>query len=150
MTEREQPVWVMLSLSSLQNYGVCALGLEKLAYLLMAYGFSASLCSSLALSMLRLRRQIPLLAGAFIHAALLVTLFCWAPQPRLVVQAPLLYTIAVLWGTGSALNKTSISSESQEHPCHSFSCPLASQLGGPQFLGPADKGQDRPTVAGSC
>ncbi|PKK18198.1 hypothetical protein A306_00013809, partial [Columba livia] len=91
------------------NYGVCALGLEKLAYLLMAYGFSASLCSSLALSMLRLRRQIPLLAGAFIHAALLVTLFCWAPQPRLVVQAPLLYTIAVLWGTGSALNKTSIS-----------------------------------------
>ncbi|KFR07526.1 Protein unc-93 B1, partial [Nipponia nippon] len=92
------------------NYGVCALGLEKLAYLLMAYGFSASACSSLALCTLRLRRQIPLLAGALVHAALLVTLFCWAPEPRHLVQAPLLYAIAVLWGTGSALNKTGISS----------------------------------------
>ncbi|XP_066854948.1 protein unc-93 homolog B1 isoform X2 [Anser cygnoides] len=91
------------------NYGVCALGLEKLAYLLMAYGFSASACSSLALCTLRLRRQCPLLAGAFVHAAILVTLFCWAPEPRHVVQAPLLYSIAVLWGMGSALNKTGIS-----------------------------------------
>ncbi|XP_009070605.1 PREDICTED: protein unc-93 homolog B1 [Acanthisitta chloris] len=88
------------------NYGVCALGLEKLAYLLMAYGFS---CSSVALSTRRLRRHIPLLAGAFIHAGLLVTLFCWAPQPRHLAQAPLLYIIAVLWGMGSALNKTGIS-----------------------------------------
>ncbi|NWV78550.1 UN93B protein, partial [Dasyornis broadbenti] len=91
------------------NYGVCALGLEKLAYLLMAYGFSASACSSLALCMLRLHRHIPLLAGAFIHAILLVTLFCWAPEPRYLAQAPLLYGIAALWGTGSALNKTGIS-----------------------------------------
>ncbi|NXF74260.1 UN93B protein, partial [Sclerurus mexicanus] len=91
------------------NYGVCALGLEKLAYLLMAYGFSASACSSLALSMLRLRRHIPLLAGAIIHAGLLVMLFCWAPEPRHMAQAPLLYSIATLWGMGSALNKTGIS-----------------------------------------
>ncbi|NXM29949.1 UN93B protein, partial [Oxyruncus cristatus] len=91
------------------NYGVCTLGLEKLAYLLMAYGFSASACSSLALSMLRLRRHIPLLAGAIIHAGLLVMLFCWAPEPRQQAQAPLLYSIAALWGTGSALNKTGIS-----------------------------------------
>lgn len=125
MTERGQPGRVTLSLSSLQNYGVCALGLEKLAYLLMAYGFSASACSSLALCMLRLRRQIPLLAGALVHAALLVTLFCWAPEPRHLVQAPLLYAIAVLWGMGSALNKTGISSEYREGPRHSLSCPLA-------------------------
>ncbi|XP_072786793.1 protein unc-93 homolog B1 isoform X2 [Taeniopygia guttata] len=100
---------VMLSPYSLQNYGVCALGLERLAYLLMAYGFSASVCSSLALCMLRLRRHIPLLAGALIHVVLLVTLFCWAPEPRYLAQAPLLYSIAALWGTGSALNKTGIS-----------------------------------------
>ncbi|NWR60414.1 UN93B protein, partial [Bucorvus abyssinicus] len=91
------------------NYGVCALGLGKLAYLLVAYGSSAALCSSLALCALRLRRQVPLLAGALLHAALLVTLFCWAPEPRCLGQAPLLYTIAMLWGAGSALNKTSIS-----------------------------------------
>ncbi|XP_041262149.1 protein unc-93 homolog B1 isoform X8 [Onychostruthus taczanowskii] len=106
VTERGQ---AMLSPRSLQNYGVCALGLERLAYLLMAYGFSASVCSSLALCTLRLRRHIPLLAGAFIHAVLLVTLFCWAPEPRYLAQAPLLYSIAALWGTGSALNKTGIS-----------------------------------------
>ncbi|KFW05646.1 Protein unc-93 B1, partial [Eurypyga helias] len=58
---------------------------------------------------LRLQRQIPLLAGALIHAALLLTLFFWAPVPRYLNQAALLYTIAVLWGAGSALNKTSIS-----------------------------------------
>ncbi|NWX80825.1 UN93B protein, partial [Alca torda] len=91
------------------NYGVCALGLEKLAYLLMAYGFSASAFSSLALCMLCLRRQVPLLAGAIVHAILLVTLFCWAPKPRYLLQAPLLYLIAALWGMGSALNKTGIS-----------------------------------------
>ncbi|XP_062432944.1 protein unc-93 homolog B1 [Rhea pennata] len=91
------------------NYGVCAIGLEKLAYLLMAYGFSASAFSSLALCALRLQRHSLLLAGALIHAALLVTLFCWAPEPRSLVQAPLLYTLATLWGMGSALNKTGIS-----------------------------------------
>ncbi|NXC00741.1 UN93B protein, partial [Orthonyx spaldingii] len=91
------------------NYGVCALGLERLAYLLMAYGFSASACSSLALCMLRVRRHVPLLAGALIHTVLLVTLFCWAPEPRYLAQAPLLYSIAAFWGAGSALNKTGIS-----------------------------------------
>ncbi|KAM4898473.1 protein unc-93 homolog B1 [Sylvia borin] len=91
------------------NYGVCSLGLERLAYLLMAYGFSASACSSLALCMLRLRRHILLLVGAFIHAILLVMLFCWAPEPRYLPHAPLLYSIAAFWGTGSALNKTGIS-----------------------------------------
>ncbi|XP_039395030.1 protein unc-93 homolog B1 isoform X1 [Mauremys reevesii] len=91
------------------NYAVCAIGLEKLAYIIMAYGFSAAACSSLALSMLRLPRQAPLLAGAAVHAILLIGLFCWAPKPRGPGQAPLLYLVAVLWGLGSALNKTSLS-----------------------------------------
>ncbi|KFO97786.1 Protein unc-93 B1, partial [Calypte anna] len=92
------------------NYGVCALGLEKLGYLLLAYGLSASACSCLALSTLRFQREVPVLAGAALHAALLLTLFFWAPQPRDLLQAPLLYSIATLWGAGSALNRTSISS----------------------------------------
>ncbi|KAM9148422.1 protein unc-93 homolog B1 isoform 1-T1 [Pangshura tecta] len=91
------------------NYAVCAIGLEKLAYVIMAYGFSAAACSSLALSMLRLPRQAPLLAGAAVHAILLIGLFCWAPKPRGTGQAPLLYLVAALWGLGSALNKTSLS-----------------------------------------
>ncbi|XP_026516887.1 protein unc-93 homolog B1 [Terrapene carolina triunguis] len=91
------------------NYAVCAIGLEKLAYIIMAYGFSAAACSSLTLSMLRLPRQAPLLAGAAVHAILLIGLFCWAPKPRGPDQAPLLYLVAALWGLGSALNKTSLS-----------------------------------------
>ncbi|XP_074854240.1 protein unc-93 homolog B1 isoform X2 [Carettochelys insculpta] len=91
------------------NYGVCAIGLEKLAYILTAYGLSAAAFSSLALSMLRLPRQAPLLAGAAVHTVLLIALFCWAPQPHGLAQAPLLYLVAALWGLGSALNKTSLS-----------------------------------------
>ncbi|XP_071618508.1 protein unc-93 homolog B1 [Heliangelus exortis] len=91
------------------NYGVCALGLEKLGYLLLAYGLSASACSCLALSSLRFQREVPVLAGAALHAVLLLTLFFWAPQPRDLLQAPLLYSIATLWGAGSALNRTSSS-----------------------------------------
>lgn len=102
---------MLTSICPPQNYGVCAIGLEKLAYIIMAYGFSAAACSSLALSMLRLPRQAPLLAGAAAHAILLIGLFCWAPHPRVLDQAPLLYLVAALWGLGSALNKTSLSSE---------------------------------------
>lgn len=77
----------------------------------MAYGFSASACSSLALCMLCLPRHTVLLAGAIVHAILLIGLFCWAPMPQHLAEAPLLYVVAVLWGLGSALNKTGLSSE---------------------------------------
>ncbi|NWX92618.1 UN93B protein, partial [Nothoprocta pentlandii] len=91
------------------NYGVCALGLERLASLVATYGAAAAVGSALALCVLRLRRRVPLLAGALLHGALLVTLFCWAPEPRTPAQAPLLHALAALWGLGSALNKTGIS-----------------------------------------
>ncbi|KAM8807389.1 protein unc-93 homolog B1 [Eudromia elegans] len=91
------------------DYGVCALGLERLGALLAAYGASASAGSALALGALRLRRRAPLLAGALLHGALLAALFCWAPAPRAPAQAPPLYALAALWGLGSALNKAGIS-----------------------------------------
>ncbi|KAL9850930.1 protein unc-93 homolog B1 [Geothlypis trichas] len=93
------------------NYGVCALGWRGWRISSWPTAFSASVMSKPGPVMLRLRRHIPLLAGALIHAVLLVTLFCWAPEPRYLAQAPLLYSIARALGTGSALNKTGISSE---------------------------------------
>ncbi|CAH2321427.1 unc-93 homolog B1 [Pelobates cultripes] len=90
-------------------YGVCSLGLEKLPFLLTAYGLSASVSSILGLCMLRLPRQVPLVAGALLHIFILIGLFFWSPTPRLQSQGPLLYTVAVLWGIGSALNKTGLS-----------------------------------------
>ncbi|KAM5141674.1 protein unc-93 homolog B1 [Mantella aurantiaca] len=90
-------------------YGVCSLGLEKLPYLITAYGLSASIFSTLALCFLRLPRQIPLAGGAIVHICILVALFFWSPHPRVPSQGPVLYLVAVLWGLGSALNKTGLS-----------------------------------------
>lgn len=61
--------------------------------------------------MLCLPRKVPLLVGATAHAILLIALFCWEPQPRNLDEAPILYAVAALWGLGTALNKTGLSSE---------------------------------------
>uniref|UniRef100_A0A8C5LWL2 Unc-93 homolog B1, TLR signaling regulator n=1 Tax=Leptobrachium leishanense TaxID=445787 RepID=A0A8C5LWL2_9ANUR len=90
-------------------YGVCALGLEKLPFLLTAYGLSASVSSFLALSMLRWHRMVPLVAGAALHCCILIGLFFWSPKPKLQSQGAALYVVAALWGIGSALNKTGLS-----------------------------------------
>ncbi|XP_069485025.1 protein unc-93 homolog B1 [Ambystoma mexicanum] len=90
-------------------YGVCTIGLESLAYIIIAYGLSASIFSCLSLSMLTLPRPVALLSGAAIHTVLIIALFCWAPAPRDQWQSPFVYLVAVLWGIGSALNKTSLS-----------------------------------------
>ncbi|XP_069784874.1 protein unc-93 homolog B1 isoform X2 [Narcine bancroftii] len=92
------------------SYGVCSLGMEHLASLIMVYGASSSLCSLLGLLMLKFHRRVSLLSGALVHCLLLIGLFCWAPQPRHAssLDVAALYTVAVLWGLGSALNKTGL------------------------------------------
>ncbi|XP_053306536.1 protein unc-93 homolog B1 [Spea bombifrons] len=90
-------------------YGVCALGLETLPYLITAYGLSSSVSSFFALSMLHLPRQVPLVGGALLHSCILIGLFFWSPTPKLLSQGPILYIVAVLWGMGSAMNKTGLS-----------------------------------------
>ncbi|XP_062972896.1 protein unc-93 homolog B1 [Elgaria multicarinata webbii] len=91
------------------SYGVCSIGLEHMAYILTSYGLSSAVCSILALSMLCLHRQVPLLAGASVHAVLLIALFCWAPKACNLAEASMIYLVAALWGLGSALNKTGLS-----------------------------------------
>ncbi|XP_075698992.1 protein unc-93 homolog B1 isoform X2 [Rhinoderma darwinii] len=91
------------------GYGVCSIGLENLPYILTAYGLSACVFSILALSFLHLPRQIPLTTGPLLHICLLIGLFFWSPTPKDPSQSPLLYFVAVLWGIGSAMNKTSVS-----------------------------------------
>ncbi|XP_054827019.1 protein unc-93 homolog B1 isoform X2 [Eublepharis macularius] len=91
------------------NYGVCSIGLEHMAYIITAYGLSSAVCSSLALFMLCVPRQVPLLTGASIHAILLIALFFWDPHPKSLGEAPMLYLVAAVWGLGSALNKTGLS-----------------------------------------
>ncbi|XP_042300798.1 protein unc-93 homolog B1 isoform X2 [Sceloporus undulatus] len=91
------------------NYGVCSIGLEHVAYILTSYGLSSAVCSIFTLSMLWLPRQVPLLAGAFVHAVLSIALFFWEPEARSLAEASMLYLVAALWGLGSSLNKTGLS-----------------------------------------
>ncbi|XP_067884397.1 protein unc-93 homolog B1, partial [Heterodontus francisci] len=92
------------------SYGVCSIGMERLASIIIAYGVSSSVFSLLSLSMLRIPRSIPLLSGAFIQFLLIIMLMCWDPQPRNLHRANIItiYTVTVLWGLGTALNKTSL------------------------------------------
>lgn len=94
-----------------QGYGVCSVGLERLAYLLIAYSLGASAASFLGLLGLWLPRSVPLVAGAGLHLLLTLSLFFWAPLPRVLHHSWILYVVAALWGVGSALNKTGLSSE---------------------------------------
>lgn len=90
---------------------MCSVGLERLAYLLVAYGLGASASSLLGLLGLWLPRQVPLLSGAGLHLLLTISLFFWAPTPRVLRHIWILYVAAILWGVGSGLNKTGLSSE---------------------------------------
>lgn len=90
---------------------MCSVGLERLAYLLVAYSLGASAASVLGLLWLWLPRPVPLVAGAGVHLLLTLSLFFWAPAPRVLQHIWILYIAAILWGVGSALNKTGLSSE---------------------------------------
>ncbi|XP_056266116.1 protein unc-93 homolog B1 [Pseudoliparis swirei] len=91
------------------SYGVCVLGLDKLWLLVMVYGGSCSVFSSLSLCLLRLPRWTCLVGGAAVHAVLLVVLLAFSPPPRQVEYLGPLLVISVLWGLGTALNKTGVS-----------------------------------------
>ncbi|MBV96827.1 Protein unc-93 B1, partial [Eschrichtius robustus] len=105
----ESVLMAVAFLAMLLGYGVCSVGLEHLAYLLVAYSLGASASSALGLLGLWLPRPVPLVAGAGLHLLLTLSLFFWAPVPRVLQHIWILYAAAVLWGVGSALNKTGLS-----------------------------------------
>ena len=83
-------------MSPWQGYGVCSVGLERLAYLLVAYSLGASASSVLGLLGLWLPRPAPLVAGAGLHLLLTLGLFFWAPAPRGLQHMWILCVAAVL------------------------------------------------------
>nr|XP_019939203.1 PREDICTED: protein unc-93 homolog B1 [Paralichthys olivaceus]XP_019939204.1 PREDICTED: protein unc-93 homolog B1 [Paralichthys olivaceus] len=105
---------VLFAISGISlTYGVCILGLKKLWLLIVVYGFSCSIFSSLSLCTLRLPRWVCLMSGAFVHFVLLVALMVFSLQRKQGESyeqylGPLL-VIIVLWGLGTALNKTGLS-----------------------------------------
>lgn len=94
-----------------QSYGVCVLGLKKLWLLIVVYGLSCSIFSSLSLCLLRLPRWLCLVGGAVVHAGLLVALMVLSLEPKNPKFLGPLLVISVLWGLGTALNKTGVSSK---------------------------------------
>lgn len=100
-----------LSFRPPQSYGVCVLGLKKLWLLILVYGLSCSVFSSLSLCLLRLPRWLCLVGGAAVHVVLLVVLLVWEPPKNYPEYLGPLLVISVLWGLGTALNKTGVSSK---------------------------------------
>lgn len=98
-------------MSPFQSYGVCVLGLDQLWLLILAYGLSCSVFSSLSLSLLYFPRWLCLMAGAAVHVILLVVLLALPLPPNTPHLLGPLLLISVLWGLGSALNKTGVSSK---------------------------------------
>lgn len=94
-----------------QSYGVCVLGLGKLWLLILVYGLSSSVFSSLSLSLLRLPRWLCLATGALVHVVLLVALLALPLPPNKTEFLGPLLVISALWGLGTALNKTGVSSK---------------------------------------
>ncbi|XP_070774136.1 protein unc-93 homolog B1 [Enoplosus armatus] len=91
------------------SYGVCVLGLKKLWLLIVVYGLSCSIFSSLSLCLLRFPRWLCLVGGAAVHVVLLVVLLALSlPENHPEYLGPLL-VVSVLWGLGTALNKTGVS-----------------------------------------
>ncbi|XP_035039294.1 protein unc-93 homolog B1 [Hippoglossus stenolepis] len=105
---------VLFAISGISlTYGVCILGLDKLWLLIIVYGFSCSIFSSLSLCSLRLPRWVCLLSGAAVHFVLLVALMVFSlkrmPNESYEQYLGPLLVIIVLWGLGTALNKTGLS-----------------------------------------
>lgn len=134
---------------------MCSIGLERLAYLLVAYSLGASASSLLGLMGLWLPRQVPLVSGAGLHLLLTVSLFFWAPAPKVLQHMWALYVAAALWGVGSALNKTGLSSEYGHGPWDGWTGGLWLPWGGcRQHRHPRDRCgvplTHRRSVIGSC
>ncbi|KAM6939590.1 protein unc-93 homolog B1 [Xenentodon cancila] len=91
------------------SYGVCTLGLNKLWVLIVVYGLSSAVFSSLSLCLLRLPRWLCLVGGAAVHFVLLVVLMALSPEPKNPAYLGPLLLISALWGLGTALNKTGVS-----------------------------------------
>ncbi|KAM7418538.1 hypothetical protein PAMA_015918 [Pampus argenteus] len=91
------------------SYGVCVLGLKSLWLLIVVYGLSCSVFSSLSLCLLRLPRWLCLAGGAAVHLVLLVILMVLNLPPNEPKYLAPLLVITVLWGLGTALNKTGVS-----------------------------------------
>lgn len=87
------------------------MGLNNLWLLIVVYGLSCSLGSSLSLSLLRLPRWVCLVTGAALHMVLLVVLLALPLHPNNPKFLAPLLVIAALWGLGTALNKTGVGSE---------------------------------------
>ncbi|XP_041839560.1 protein unc-93 homolog B1 [Melanotaenia boesemani] len=91
------------------SYGVCILGLDKLWLLIVVYGLSSSVFSFLCLGLLRFPRWLCLVGGAVVHLVLLVALMVFSVEPNQPKYLGPLLVISVLWGLGTALNKTGVS-----------------------------------------
>lgn len=89
-----------------QAYISCALGVQKVGYVMMCFGVVNACCSLLFGSAMKFIGRQPLMAlGAIVHAALIGVLLVWRPHPD---KSYVFYTVSGLWGVGDAVWQTQV------------------------------------------
>ena len=87
----------------------CAYGVEKVGFVLMAYGATDALCSFSFGFIIKQVGRVPIfLFGMLINGIVIVVLFTWSPHPD---QAYVFYILAALWGMADAVWQTQINGE---------------------------------------
>ncbi|XP_011299291.1 UNC93-like protein [Fopius arisanus] len=89
-----------------QAYISCALGVQKVGYVMICFGVVNAGCSLLFGSVMKFVGRQPLMAlGAVVHAALIGVLLVWRPHPE---NSYVFYTVSGLWGVGDAVWQTQV------------------------------------------
>ncbi|XP_044587874.1 UNC93-like protein [Cotesia glomerata] len=89
-----------------QAYISCALGVQKVGYVMICFGVVNAICSLLFGSVMKFVGRQPLMAlGAIVHAALVGVLLVWRPHPE---NAYVFFTVSGLWGVGDAVWQTQV------------------------------------------
>ncbi|XP_034941432.1 UNC93-like protein [Chelonus insularis] len=89
-----------------QAYISCALGVQKVGYVMICFGVVNAGCSLLFGSVMKFVGRQPLMAlGAIVHAALIGVLLVWKPHPE---NAYVFFTVSGLWGVGDAVWQTQV------------------------------------------
>ncbi|XP_054727296.1 UNC93-like protein isoform X1 [Anastrepha obliqua] len=89
-----------------QAYVSCALGIQKIGFVMICFGVVNAICSILFGSVMKYIGRLPIIIlGAVVHFSLISIELFWRPSP----ENPLIfYAMSGLWGVGDAVWQTQI------------------------------------------
>lgn len=89
-----------------QAYVACALGVNKIGFVMICFGVVNALCSILFGSVMKYIGRMPIIVlGAVVHFTLITVELFWRPNPDNPI---IFYAMSGLWGVGDAVWQTQI------------------------------------------